>query len=270
MSRIGPTFEELRARGRRALILYLTIGYPARDSALELVPALVEAGADVIELGVPFSDPMADGATVQRATQRALQNGVNMPHCLETVRELRARGVQVPLLFMGYYNLVLQFGLERFCEEAGAAGLDGLIIVDLPPEEAGELHASCRSHGIDLIFLLAPTSTDSRIREVASLASGFIYCVSLTGITGARSELPPELPRFLARVRAATATPLAVGFGISEPRHAQRVAELADGVVVGSALLNVVESATDEGTAEVRAFVAGLREGVDRGATTPG
>ena len=263
MSRIGAKFDELARAGRRALIMYLTVGYPRRDSALELIPAIVEAGADIIELGVPFSDPLADGATVQRATQRALLNGVGTTYCLQTVQELRNRGVEVPVLFMGYYNPILQYGLERFCADTAAAGADGLIVPDLPPEEASELHAACKAHGLDLIFLLAPTSTDERIAHVAELASGFIYCVSLTGTTGARSEIPRELPQFLQRVRATTGTPLAVGFGISEPEHARQVAELADGVIVGSALLNIVEAAADRGTAEVRAFVADMRAGVD-------
>ena len=264
MSRIGGTFEELARAGHRALIMYLTVGYPERASALELVPVIAEAGADIIELGVPFSDPLADGATVQRATQRALLNGVNVGYCLQTVRELRAAGIAVPILFMGYYNPMLQYGLERFCADAAEAGLDGLIVPDLPAEESPDLHAACQAHALDLIFLLAPTSTDERIRDVARLATGFIYCVSLTGITGARAELPQELPHFLARVRATTQTPLAVGFGISEPRHAQQVAEIADGVVIGSALLNIVERAAEHGADDVRAFVAAMRAGVDR------
>lgn len=263
MSRIGPRFEALAQEGRRALIMYLTVGHPARDSALELVPEIVAAGADMIELGVPFSDPLADGATVQRATHTALANGVDVRYCLETVHTLRERGVVVPIVLMGYYNPMLQYGIERFCADAAAAGVDGLIVPDLPPEEAGDLHAACRAHGMDLIFFLAPTSTDQRIREVAALASGFIYCVSLTGVTGARVELPAELPAFLARARAATQIPLAVGFGISEPRHARQVAEVADGVIVGSALLHIVEHAAAHGTDAIRAFVGGMRDGVD-------
>ena len=264
MSRIGVRFAELAQTGRRALIMYLTVGFPRRDSATELVPALVEAGADMIELGVPFSDPLADGATVQRATQIALANGVSVRYCLHTVRELRTGGVAVPLLLMGHYNPLLQYGLARFCIAAAAAGVDGLIIPDLPPEEAAELHASCRAQGLDLIFLLAPTSTEERIAHAAAAASGFIYCVSLTGTTGARAELPAELPQFLRRVRGATRLPLAVGFGIAEPRHARQVAAVADGVIVGSALLTVVEQAAEQGAHAVRTFVAGLRAGVDQ------
>lgn len=262
MSRIGPTFEALQREGRKALIMYLTVGYPERESALELVPAIVAAGADMIELGVPFSDPLADGATVQRATEQALRNGVRVSSCLETVRRLREQGIEAPIVFMGYYNPILQYGIDRFCREAATAGVDGFIVPDLPPEEAHELHAASRAHGLDLIFMLAPTSTQQRIGEVARLASGFIYCVSLTGITGARSELPPELPAFLQRVRAETHTPIAVGFGISEPRHARQVAEIADGVIVGSALLNIVEQTVDQGTQAVQEFVAGLHSAV--------
>jgi tryptophan synthase alpha chain len=249
-------------------MMYITIGHPERDSALDLVPAIVEAGADMIELGVPFSDPLADGATVQRATETALRNGVNVKFCLETVRTLRGRGITVPLLFMGYYNPMLQYGLERFCADAHAAGVDGLIVPDLPPEESHELQAACLAHDIDLIFFLAPTSTDERMREVAQRATGFIYCVALTGITGSRTEVASQLPAFLARARAVTDTPLAVGFGISEPRHAQQVAAVADGVIIGSALVNIVEHVAEHGLNEVRDFVASMREGTDRAQTT--
>ena len=264
MSRITNTFERLAEEGRRALIMYLTVGFPERTSALDLVPRIVASGADMIELGVPFSDPLADGATVQRATQRALLNGVGMAFCLQTARDLRAGGLEVPLLFMGYYNPIMQFGVERFCADAAAAGVDGLIVPDLPPEESYELHAACKAYGIDLIFFLAPTSTDTRMHEVARIASGFIYCVSLTGTTGARRELAAELPHFLQRAKETTNTPLVVGFGISEPHHAQQIAALADGIVVGSALLNIVEAAAEHGPEQVEAFVSGMRAGVDR------
>jgi tryptophan synthase alpha chain len=246
-------------------MMYLTVGFPRRDSAIELVPAIIEAGADMIELGVPFSDPLADGATVQRATQIALANGVSVRYCLHTVRELRDGGVAVPIVLMGHYNPLLQYGLAQFCAEAAAVGVDGLIIPDLPPEEATDLHAACRAHGLDLIFMLAPTSTAERIAHAAAQASGFIYCVSITGTTGARAELPAELPQLLRRVRGATPLPVAVGFGIAEPRHARQVATVADGVIVGSALLTVVEQAAEHGADAVRAFVAGLRAGVDQG-----
>lgn len=264
MSRIAAAWERLGDEQRGALIMYLTVGFPHRTSAHELVPAIVESGADMIELGVPFSDPLADGATIQRAAQQALRNGVTLAYCLQTVRDLRDAGIKVPLLFMGYYNPMLQYGLQRFCAEAGAAGLDGLIVPDLPPEESDELRRHCIAHGIDLIYLVAPTSTDERIREVGERASGFIYCVALTGITGARTDVAATLPPFLDRVRRATQLPLAVGFGISQPAHAERVAQIADGVIVGSALVTIVEQSAEGGPAEVRSFVAAMRAGVDR------
>jgi tryptophan synthase alpha chain len=260
MSRIKATWDQLAAADRRALILYLTVGFPQRESALELVPQLIEAGADMIELGVPFSDPIAEGPTIQHATQQALKNGVNTSYCLETVRILRERGVDVPLLLMGYLNPVLRYGVERFCADAEIAGVDGIILPDLPAEESGELLAACRAHNLDLIMFLSPTSTEARISHVAAHATGFIYCVSLTGVTGARAELPPELPNFLQRVRPRTHTPLAVGFGISRPEHARQVAQIADGVVVGSALLNMVEQGRD-----IKGFVGSLREAMDEG-----
>jgi tryptophan synthase alpha chain len=262
MSGISRCFEELAQQGRRALILYLTVGFPQRDSTTQLVPAMVEAGADMIELGVPFSDPLADGATVQRATQIALANGVNVGYCLRTVRDLRVSGVGVPLLLMGHYNPLLQYGLERFCADAAGAGVDGLIIPDLPPEEATDLYTACQAHGLDLIFLLAPTSTDERIDHAAKLATGFIYCVALTGTTGARAELPDALPQFIGRVRSTTEMPLAVGFGISEPSHARQVAVVADGIIVGSALVDIVEQVAEHGVDRMRGFVAALRNGV--------
>ncbi len=259
MSRIQATWERLSSANRRALILYLTTGFPEREAALDLVPRLIEAGADMVELGVPFSDPIAEGVAIQRATQRALKNGVNTAYCLDTVRTLRERGVEVPLLLMGYLNPVLRYGVERFCADAEAVGVDGLILPDLPPEEAGELQAACHVHKLDLIMLLSPTSTEQRIKHVAEHATGFIYCVSLTGVTGARAELPPQLPAFIERVRPRTQTPLAVGFGISRPEHARQVAQIADGVIVGSALVSVVEQGGD-----VEGFVRGLREAMDR------
>ncbi len=259
MNRIETTWSHLAAEKRKALILYLTIGYPERELALELVPRLIAAGADMVELGVPFSDPLAEGVTVQGATQRALANGVTMRYCIETVHLLRERGVQAPLLFMGYMNPMLRYGVQRFCKDAQAAGVDGLIFPDLPPEESGELDEAARQHGIDLIQFLAPTSTKSRIAHVAEHARGFIYCVSVKGVTGARESLSSELPGFLDRVRTRTTTPLAVGFGISRPEHARRVAQLADGVIVGSALIDLLGRGGD-----VEAFVRGLRGGMDQ------
>lgn len=267
-SRIDETFARLRARRELGFIPYLTIGYPERESALELVPALVRGGACAVELGIPFSDPLADGATIQRASQVALQNGVTVRYCLETAARLREQGVDVPLVFMGYFNPLLQYGLERFVRACVEVGVDGVIVPDLPPNESDELHALCREAGRDLIFMVAPTSTERHLREVAARASGFIYCVSLTGVTGARDRLPEELPLFLQRVRAVTELPLALGFGISRPEHVAQVRDLVDAVVVGSALLDrLVSVAPAERASTAEEFIAWLRSGAETAAT---
>jgi tryptophan synthase alpha chain len=263
MSRITATFENLRRTGQKALMPYLTVGYPQQDSALTLVPALVEAGADLIELGAPFSDPLADGATIQAAAQQALANGMTLSLCLEQAAMLRCRGIEVPFALMGYYNPIFQMGLGPFARRATAAGIDGLIVPDLPPEEAGDLHSALHTQGIDLINLLPPTSDNERVRLVTARTSGFAYLVSLTGVTGARDHLPADLESFVARVRSMTDLPLAVGFGISTPAQAARVARIADGVIVGSALLKAI-GASDEPVAAARAFIASLREEMDR------
>jgi tryptophan synthase alpha chain len=260
MSRISETFERLRATGRTALMPYLTVGFPEKESTLELVPAMEAAGADMFELGVPFSDPLADGATIQRASQRALENGVSVSFCLETVARLRERNVQAPLLLMGYYNPLLRFGLERACQELAAAGGDGWIVPDVPPEEAADLREQATQHGLDLIMFVAPTTPDERITHIARLASGFLYCVSLTGVTGSRQQLSQGLGPFLERVRRHTNLPLVVGFGISTATHVAEVGAMAEGAIVGSALLNHIASLAPqemvEGTA---AFVRDLR-----------
>jgi tryptophan synthase alpha chain len=258
MSRIAETFARLKAEDRTALMPYLMIGYPERDSVIELAPALAAAGADLFELGVPFSDPLADGATIQRASERALANGVRLAFCLETVADLRKRDVQVPLVLMGYFNPFLRYGLARFVADAAAAGVDGLIIPDLPPEEATDCQALCRAAGIDLIFFVAPTTPDERIAEIAKVASGFIYCVSLTGVTGARRELWAGLPDLLDRVRQHTDLPLVVGFGISTAAHVRQVGQHADGAIVASALINRLDDAAPAD--RTSAAVAYLRE----------
>ena len=243
MSRIAATFARLQAQGRTALMPYLMVGYPERDSALELAPALEAAGADLFEIGVPFSDPLADGATIQRAAETALANGVRLSFCLETIAALRARGLAAPLVLMGYFNPFLRYGLAKFVADAAAAGADGLIIPDLPPEEAAECQQLCQAAGLDLIFFVAPTTPSERIAEIAKLASGFLYCVSLTGVTGARRELWEGLPGFLDRVRQHTSLPLVVGFGISTAAHVRQVGAHADGAIVASALVNHIDQA---------------------------
>ena len=241
MSRIADTFARLRARRRTGLVAFLTVGYPSVEETLRLVPALIEGGADVIELGVPFSDPLAEGPTIQRSSHQALERGVTAAVCLDVVAKLRAQGVETPLVLMGYYNPLLAYGLQEFCGDAAAAGADGIIAVDLPPEESHPLRNACRQHGMDLIYLLAPTSTDSRIELIAGLASGFVYCVSVAGVTGARDELPAGLPAFVDRVRARTPLPVAVGFGISKPKHFRAVARIADAAVIGSAIIDEID-----------------------------
>jgi tryptophan synthase alpha chain len=253
MSRIAETFTRLKSTGRTAVMPYLMTGFPERDSALELMPALEAAGADLFELGVPFSDPLADGATVQRAGERALANGVRLSFCIETVAALRARGVAAPIVMMGYYNPLLQYGLARFAADAAAAGADGLIVPDLPPEEAAECQAACRANGLDLILMITPTTTDERIAQITRLASGFIYCVSVTGVTGARRELWDGLPAFLDRVRRQTDLPLVVGFGISSAAHVRQVGQHAAGAIIGSAMVSAIEAALPGQQAEAAA-----------------
>lgn len=259
MSRIAETFARLRAAGRVALMPYLTVGFPERDSALALVPAMEAAGASLFELGVPFSDPLADGATIQRSAQRALGHGVTLADCITTTARLREKGVRAPLLLMGYYNPLLRYGVERACAELAAAGGDGWIIPDLPPEEAGELRRTALAHGLDLIMLVAPTTPEERIAQIAAQASGFIYVVALTGVTGARQSMAANLGEVLARVRRHSDLPLVVGFGISRPEHVAEVGRLADGAIVGSALIaHLEELAPAQAVDGAAAFVRGL------------
>ena len=263
MSRIQSTFERLRRDRRTALMPYLTMGYPELDSALQLVPALIEGGADLIELGVPFSDPLADGATIQAAGQQALQNGMTLFLCLRQAAQLRERGIACPLVLMSYYNPIMQMGTEAFAREAAEKGIDGVIVPDLPPEESTELQEALRERGLDLIYLLAPNSTVDRVRVVAERASGFLYLVSLVGITGARDRLPSTLEAFIHRVRAQSQLPLAVGFGIASPDQAARVAQAADGAIVGSAFVRAIGDSGAPAQA-ARELAASLRAGLDR------
>lgn len=246
MSRIAETFARLRAEGRVALMPYLTVGFPERESTAMLIPAMEAAGASLFELGVPFSDPLADGATIQRSAQRALANGVTLAHCLATVRTLREQGVQAPLLLMGYYNPLLRYGVARACQALAEAGGDGWIVPDMPPEEADELQSAAQANGLDLIMMVAPTTPDARIAQIAARATGFIYVVSLTGVTGARQSMAANLGPLLARVRLHTDLPLVVGFGISQPEHVAALAHIADGAIVGSALIAHLEQLAPE------------------------
>jgi tryptophan synthase alpha chain len=254
MSRTEQVFA---GKSHKALIAYVTVGYPSLAATLEIVPLLASSGCDIVELGIPFSDPLADGLTIQRASYEALRQGISLEICLEVARQLRQQ-VSIPLIFMGYYNPVLHYGLESFCSNCARVGIDGLIIPDLPPEEGAELEGLAQGQGIDLIYLLAPTSSDRRIELVAERTRGFIYLVSVTGTTGARGDLPEELENFVAKVRARTRWPLCVGFGISTPEHARRVAGVADGIIVGSRIIELIEE--DASLAKLRAFIGRLRE----------
>ena len=241
VSRLTATFAQTRAENRAALITFATVGYPTPADTAHVVRALLDGGSDVVELGIPFSDPLADGATIQHASQIALEQGTTLKMAFNLVRDLRAEGVTTPLVFMGYYNPFLHYGLERVVAEAAAIGLDGFIVPDLPPEEGQEFGRLAKAHNLDLIPLLAPTSTDSRIEANVQAGSGFVYCVSLTGVTGAREQLSATLPDFLGRVRKQTDLPLAVGFGVSRPEHVATIAQMAEGVVSASALINVLD-----------------------------
>lgn len=227
---------------RTALFVYLTAGYPDLVTTRELIPALVAAGADAVEIGIPFSDPMADGATIQESTFHALKQNVNVQDCLDIVRDLRDKIPNTPLILMGYYNPLFNYGLEEFCREASSSGVDGLIVPDLPADESQPLLNHCQITGIDLVPLLPPNSSDKRIEFVCSKAMGFIYCVTVTGITGTRDFLPDNLGVFIKRVRAHTDLPLGLGFGISTREHVKKIGQIADACIVGSALVKILQS----------------------------
>ncbi|MBN2186731.1 MAG: tryptophan synthase subunit alpha [Dehalococcoidia bacterium] len=254
MSRISSIFTKAT---RTALIPYITVGYPSIETTFKVVPLLASSGCDILELGIPFSDPLADGTTIQQASYQALIQGVTPRLCFEVAQELR-RQVEIPLVFMTYYNPVLRFGLEKFCSKCAEVGIDGLIIPDLPPEEGEELEQSTRRHEIDLIYLLTPASTEERITLVVNRSSGFIYLVSLTGVTGARDTLPKELESFVTKVRERTQKPLCVGFGISAPKQARRIAKVADGVIVGSRVIQLIED--DASLKKVSSFIKRLKD----------
>jgi tryptophan synthase alpha chain len=240
VSRLEATFQRLRGAGERALVAYFTAGDPSLEVTARLVVEAERRGADVIELGVPFSDPLADGPVIQRAGQRALAAGTTLARVLDTVKTLRAE-VRAPITLLTYYNPLLAFGLRPFAESAAKAGADGVIVADLPPEEAGPLSAEAEPVGLDLIHLVAPTSTPQRVRLIARRSRGFIYLVSLTGVTGERAELPPDLEEAIRAIRRVTTKPVCVGFGIGRPEQVAALGDLADGVIVGSAIVRMVE-----------------------------
>jgi tryptophan synthase alpha chain len=267
--RIARRFRERADAGQLGLVAYITAGDPSLAASEKIVLAAAEAGADVIELGVPFSDPVADGPTIQRASERALRSGTTLAGVIELVRKLRA-STEVPLILFTYFNPVLQMGVEKFAEAAGAAGADGVLVTDLPPEEAGDYWNVLHARGLDTVFLAAPTSTDERVAMIAECSSGFLYLISRTGVTGERDSMPEDLPSLARRVRRATKLPLAVGFGISLPEHVSVLGGIADAAVVGSALMAEIEKApsVNEAATEVanriRVLKQAARAGISR------
>jgi tryptophan synthase len=254
--RLREMFRRCRAEGRVAFMPYVTAGYPSPAHTVPILLAMQEGGADAIELGVPFTDPLADGATVQHANQVAIEAGVTFAGTLAMVREARAAGLTAPILLMGYDNPILAYGEEHAAREAARAGADGFIVVDLPPEEASVFVAACRANGLSFVPLVAPTTSDARLERIAAVADSFLYCVSVTGTTGARASLPADLPLFIARVRKHTSLPLGVGFGISRREHVESVAKLADAAIVGSAIISAIDAADGNRFAQsVREFV---------------
>jgi tryptophan synthase alpha chain len=262
VERISAAFRTANAERRAAFMPYHAMGYPDRTTSVDIVAALAKGGADIFEIGIPHSDPLADGPTIQAATQTSLSQGTTVADCLEMVRELRAGGVEQPFCGMSYLNPIHAYGIERFVRDAASAGFDGLIVPDLPPEEATVLEPACRRAGLATVYLLAPTSDPERIALVARHATGFVYLVSIVGITGTRDQLPVDLATFVGRVRRATNLPLAVGFGIGTQEQAAAVAGMADGVIVGSALIRAAGS--DRPLATVRTLAAELSAGTRR------
>lgn len=259
MSRLATHFENLHDSHGKALVTFVTAGDPDLQTTGEIIQLLEESGADIIELGVPFSDPMADGPTIQLSSERALASGTNLQGILDLVKSIRSKS-QIPIILMGYLNPVHSFGYDRFCREAVASGVDGVLVVDMPPEESAELVGPAGRYGLDVIFLLTPTSDDARIAAVNRLGSGFIYYVTVTGVTGTRSSVSNTLENELQRIKQKVSLPVMAGFGISDPKQAAEIGKLADGVVVGSAIVKLFELYHgEELKLHLRAFVSDLK-----------
>lgn len=258
MNRIEKVFKKLKAQNKKAFIPYIMAGDPSIEKTKEIVIMFEECGADIVEIGVPFTDPLADGPTIQRAAERALKNGVTLKKVIALVKDLRQK-TKIPLVLMTYYNPVFKYGEERFIADAKDAGVDGVIIPDLPPDEAGEVTRLAKNAAIASIFLLAPTSTEDRIRKVASASTGFIYYVSITGITGAQLLLDGSIEKSITGIRRITDKPIAVGFGVSTPDEAKAVAGVSDGVIIGSAIVKKAQASLDK---ELRDFLLTLREAI--------
>jgi tryptophan synthase alpha chain len=268
MSRIEATFQQLKATGRKALIPYVTAGFPFADVTPDLMHAMVAAGADVIELGVPFSDPSADGPVIQKAGDKALAFGIGTSHVIDMVKAFRQTNTTTPVVLMGYANPIerydLKHGKDGFIRDASAAGIDGVLVVDYPPEECVEFAAKLRAHNMDLIFLLAPTSTDQRMQQVADVASGYVYYVSLKGVTGSGALNTDEVEAMLPRIRQKVSIPVGVGFGIRDAQTAQTIAKVADAVVIGSKIIQLIENESRDKVATVAGdFLRGIRQAMD-------
>ncbi len=257
MSRIASVFAK---PNYTAFIPYITVGYPSIEATLKVVPILANSGSDLVELGIPFSDPVADGVTIQKSSFQALQNGVTPKVCLEVAQELNQR-VKVPLVFMSYFNPIFNYGLEKFCDACANSGIDGLIIPDLSLEEGCELEVITQDHGMDLIYLLTPTSTEERIQLIAEKSRGFIYLVSVTGVTGARDNLPLDLEAFVTKVRRMTDKPLCLGFGISTPQQARRIQRIVNGIIVGSRIIQLMDE--DKSLSLVQDFTRQMKEALE-------
>lgn len=259
---IASAFKQAKQRQLAALMPYFTLGYPNDELSLEIISSIA-GESDLLELGVPFSDPIADGPTIQRSTQKAIEQGISTGRCIDMVAELRRRGIGIPLLLMGYYNPILSYGEARFVRDAADAGVSGFIVPDLPPEEAGYLSSAAYEAQLALVHFLAPTSSPARIRQVIQQSKGFIYMVSVTGVTGARGQIRGDVRGFVQDIKRLTDLPIAVGFGISDPSQAKEVGTYADGVIVGSALINAVDAAkdsADDQVAQALSFVKSLRQ----------
>ena len=258
-NRIDSRLQELRRTSKVALVPYVTLGFPDLPTSESLAEVILAAGGDMLEIGIPFSDPLADGPTIQRTSFQALKHGANLGMGIEMVRRLRSKGTEAPLIFMGYFNSFLHYGVERFAQDASDAGLDGIIVADLPTEEAGPFGGLCQGHGIYLIPLLAPTSPDDRIANACHHANGFVYCVSLSGVTGARKQLASGLPELVGRIRRHTDLPVIVGFGVSTREHVEEIGRFADGAVVASALLEAIDKSAPASVLQTaKDFVEGL------------
>ena len=267
MSRIQATFARLAAEGRKALIPFVTAGDPYPDVTVELMLAMAEAGADVIELGVPFSDPMADGPVIQRAAERAVKAGIGLKHVLADVRAFRASNQTTPVVLMGYANPIERFGLDRFVLEAKAAGVDGVLVVDYPPEECEQFAADLRANGMDLIFLLAPTSTEERMALVGRIASGYVYYVSLKGVTGSGALDVDAVAKAIPRIKAHVNIPVGVGFGIRDAATARAIADVSDAVVIGTKIIQLLEDQSHEKVVPVAVhFLRDIRAALDKSA----